>query len=894
MSGSAATIASTSRGSGLGTTTSLAPRITPAANSARTVCSPPVSSTKHVCPLPTAASTPESSSAAIVHALDPGGGGGGGGEGEGSTNDGMQDLIEMVNKVQDAFSRIGGAANLDLPQIAVVGGQSAGKSSVLENFVGKDFLPRGSGICTRRPLVLQLQTGEEEYGEFLHAPNKRFRVGQEVREEIENETDRETGGNLGISSIPINLKIVSPQVLNLTLIDLPGLTKVAVGDQPIDIEEQIRGMIMEFICKDSCIILAVSPANSDLANSDALKLAKSVDPAGVRTIGVITKLDLMDAGTDASEILANKFLPLRRGYVGVVNRSQKDINGNKDIKAALASERKFFLSHPAYRSLADKMGTRYLQIKLNQQLINHIRDTLPQLRADLQANVNRLEKDVRKYKAEGGGDSARRNITILMKLLVAFQGMLTLQISGTNSGDGISFTELGGGAKITRIFKDKFALEMAKVDLDESELRREIAYAIRNLQGVSGGLTGFTPEAAFDTIVKRLIENMLDPCLHAVEFVAEQLQKLVNDASMEIASRPLLRDEVERICRARVSDAEIIAKEQVETCIKLETSFINMNHPDFRERVRRGADSGSSKPELLRKGMVIIVEGAKGGLFRDAKKLFAKDYWVVVTTNMIVIFKDKTEEKQINRFRTQGLKIELVDSNTFTIYDPEGDKKPTRGPSPPGPDAGPAVLWKTQTEITLQTKTEEDRETWQAALLRAGIKQVKKREADGDDDLTTDPALDRQVDQIRNLTDTYLKIVQIKMIDTIPKLCMHTQVNSLKTFIQLDLLNALYDENGGSPDELLEESEESQQVREQAIAIYEASSMALGVINDVITTTKTESLPPPVENRISVEEYVPAGSDSLSRSGSSRAPPPPGRPSGRPPPPSRPGRPGRP
>jgi hypothetical protein len=99
-----------------------------------------------------------------------------------------------------------------------------------------------------------------------------------------------------------------------------------------------------------------------------------------------------------------------------------------------------------------------------------------------------------------------------------------------------------------------------------------------------------------------------------------------------------------------------------------------------------------------------------------------------------------------------------------------------------GPDAGPAVLWKTQTEITLQTKTEEDRETWQAALLRAGIKQVKKREADGDDDLTTDPALDRQVDQIRNLTDTYLKIVQIKMIDTIPKLCMHTQVGNIARY----------------------------------------------------------------------------------------------------------------
>lgn len=64
---------------------------------------------------------------------------------------------------------------------------------------------------------------------------------------------------------------------------------------------------------------------------------------GVRTIGVITKLDLMDEGTDARDILENKLLPLRRGYIGVVNRSQKDIDGRKDIKAALAAERKFFL-----------------------------------------------------------------------------------------------------------------------------------------------------------------------------------------------------------------------------------------------------------------------------------------------------------------------------------------------------------------------------------------------------------------------------------------------------------------------------------------------------------------------------------------------------------------------
>ena len=138
-------------------------------------------------------------------------------------------------------------------------------------------------------------------------------------------------------------------MLNLTLIDLPGMTKVPIGDQPKDIEKQIREMVLDYVKRENCLILAVSPANSDLANSDALKMSKDVDPMGMRTIGVITKLDLMDEGTDAREIFENKLLPLRRGYIGVVSRSQKDIDGRKDIYAALESEKNFFLNHPSYR-----------------------------------------------------------------------------------------------------------------------------------------------------------------------------------------------------------------------------------------------------------------------------------------------------------------------------------------------------------------------------------------------------------------------------------------------------------------------------------------------------------------------------------------------------------------
>ena len=201
--------------------------------------------------------------------------------------------------------------------------------------VGRDFLPRGSGIVTRRPLVLQLihvpEESGEEYGEFLHL-DRRFTDFHAIRDEIENETFRVAGQNKGISKQPIHLKIYSPQVINLTLVDLPGLTKIPVGDQPSDIERQIRSLVTDYISKPNCIIIAVSPANVDLANSDSLKLARSVDPQGRRTIGVLTKLDLMDSGTHALDILTGHVYPLRLGFIGVVNRSQQDINGNVSLQ----------------------------------------------------------------------------------------------------------------------------------------------------------------------------------------------------------------------------------------------------------------------------------------------------------------------------------------------------------------------------------------------------------------------------------------------------------------------------------------------------------------------------------------------------------------------------------
>lgn len=123
---------------------------------------------------------------------------------------------------------------------------------------------------------------------------------------------------------------------------------------------------MDYISNPNSIILAVTPANSDLVNSDSLKLARQVDPDGKRTIGVLTKLDLMDAGTHALDILAGKAYPLKLGFIGVVNRSQQDILTNKPMHLALEAENEFFRQHPAYRSIASRCGTQYLNKQLNQ------------------------------------------------------------------------------------------------------------------------------------------------------------------------------------------------------------------------------------------------------------------------------------------------------------------------------------------------------------------------------------------------------------------------------------------------------------------------------------------------------------------------------------------------
>ena len=154
---------------------------------------------------------------------------------------------------------------------------------------------------TRCPLVLQLIHKKEGdvYAVFDHQKGKKITDFKVVSNEITKRTNELAGSDKKIVNKPIYLTIHSPDVPNLTLIDLPGFTKIEMDDQNSNISNEIESLVLEYIQKENTIILAISPANNDIANSDGLLYAKKVDPQRERTFGVMTKVDIMDAGTDA-------------------------------------------------------------------------------------------------------------------------------------------------------------------------------------------------------------------------------------------------------------------------------------------------------------------------------------------------------------------------------------------------------------------------------------------------------------------------------------------------------------------------------------------------------------------------------------------------------------------
>lgn len=747
----------------------------------------------------------------------------------------MDALIPVLNKLQDVFNTVG-HESLHLPQIVVVGTQSSGKSSVLENLVGRDFLPRGTGIVTRRPLILQLiyrpkreressplsngggTNGAEEevpndvdeWGVFLHSKNKIFTSFDDIRTEIEAETERVTGKNKGVSHDPIVLKIFSPNVVTLTLVDLPGITKVPVGDQPEDIEQQIREMILTYVQNPNSIILAVSSANTDFSTSEALKLARDADPDGRRTLAVITKLDLMDHGTDAYDTLCGRVIPVKLGIVGVINRSQLDIKNKKPIEDSLKDEATFLQKH--YPSIASRNGTQYLARTLNRLLMHHIRDCLPALKTRVNVMASQFSSLVTSF-----GEPIEDKGKLLLQIITKFATAYCATIEGT--AKNIETNELCGGARICYIFHETFGKTLESVEPLGGLTTIDILTAIRNATGPRPSL--FVPEVSFELLVKRQIRRLTEPSLRCVELVHEEMQRIIQQcgAEQELLRFPKLHEKIVDVVTALLRKRLPITNQMVENLVQIELAYINTKHPDFHE--------------------ANLFQRAYGDFDRTMDKLSNSLSSISPSLSMAAISagQNNSQNNNNNNNNTSA-------SGAAAKTNPKESANPMAGAGPIATAAVNSYFFNNATKNyqsngTAASSAQQQQQQQQSAAPSPTITNPPQvgtvSFADGPMVRKLTPREQRDCDVIERLIRSYFFIIRKNIQDSIPKAIMHFLVNDVKDNLQSELVASLY--KASKSDDVLEESPHIAVRRREASEMLEALQKASLIIGEIRETT---------------------------------------------------------
>jgi dynamin 1-like protein len=338
----------------------------------------------------------------------------------------------------------------------------------------------------------------------------------------------------------------------------------------------------------------------DIVNSEALKLARHVDPLGRRTIGVLTKVDLMDHGTNALDILSGRVYPLKLGFIGVVNRSQQDIQGNKPMEEALKAEADFFRHHPAYRNIANRCGTQYLARTLNTTLMAHIRERLPDIKARLNTLMGQTQQELASYGDMHFSGKEHRG-SLILQLMTRFAASFISSIDGTSTE--ISTKELGGGARIYYIFNSVFGSALESIDPTSNLSALDIRTAIRNSTGPRPSL--FVPEMAFDLLVKPQIKLLEIPSQRCVELVYEELIKICHTCgSTELSRFPRLQAKLIEVVSDLLRERLGPASSYVESLISIQRAYINTNHPNFLGAAAAMSHVVSNKQDRERKRLV--------------------------------------------------------------------------------------------------------------------------------------------------------------------------------------------------------------------------------------------------------------------------------------------------
>ena len=490
----------------------------------------------------------------------------------------LRKLINLIDQLRDC----GVNEYIKLPRICSLGTQSSGKSSVLESIVGLDFLPRGDGVVTRRPLELRLChiNSGQPWAVFEERKGVKFTDFVKVRETIEALTDEVCKTNKNIIDKPIVLNVYSQTCPDLTLVDLPGVTRVPIGDQPKNIEQITKDMARRYVEDPLTIILCVIAANSDIATSDGLMLAKDIDVAGTRTLGVLTKLDIMDAGTDAKKVLMNEEIPLKLGYVGVKNRSKQDLNNKISMAETQRKEREFFKTHPVYKNLpAGHLGTEVLINKLTKIYFRIIRENLPRIVKAINDRVKTAEEELQGLGQPMPTDDAGK-MSMLWNMINEYCDVFRKVLQGKYNNKRVNFLEGEGGFKIKILYKKLLEEFTGDYKATAGYTDENINYALTIHEGDS--IPGFPSVDAFIYLLRPQLEKLKDPIEECFQEVFQYLDFLSGKIMEKTFTRfPQAINDMTDLVSNYLMEERDKTKYLIDSVVDMEINYLFTNDYDY-------------------------------------------------------------------------------------------------------------------------------------------------------------------------------------------------------------------------------------------------------------------------------------------------------------------------
>ena len=475
-------------------------------------------------------------------------------------------IIDLI----DQLRAVGIEKDIQIPQIAVMGDQSSGKSSVLEAISGIPF-PRGSGLVTKCATELRMKKAPPgapwsaniklSWTQAQPKAAGEVETYEEIGEKIEALTEALLLARGGTATFEaehsIVIDLIAPSVPDLTVIDLPGIVRTQVKGQTGDVMKDVDRLLDRYLKQERTIILCVIPSNVDIATVDILERANTVDPEGIRTIGVLTKPDTIGEGNEEEvlQVVQGLRKPLKLGYLMVKNRSQKQIDEGITLMEARDFEVSFFRDHTHFGSIDPSFfGVQNLMSRLTSVLVARIQEGLPAMRKEIsELKESTIAELVKMGKAPP--TEAMEIQQVMLKLSQQVATIMGEAVNGEYANPIFDTSDLRMMAQIRKemgpqeAFRQSVLACKPTVEWEATSLRSQIA----DMRGRE--LPGFLNFKVFAQLLKQAVRRWKEPALkllHAIKIIVEHVCDGIIEyvvpqyRSLATAMKQIVQDEVER------------------------------------------------------------------------------------------------------------------------------------------------------------------------------------------------------------------------------------------------------------------------------------------------------------------------------------------------------------